>query len=223
MVKGILFDFNGTMFFDGEKHHESWNNFSIKYRNKSISDEEMKYMHGQNNCKIIENLLKNHNLSNEDKIKLSKEKEKIYRELCYKDKKNTHLVAGLENLLDQLKKMNIPMNICSASIEDNIDFYFSTFGLDQWFDRDKVVYDDGFHEDKVSMFRDGAKNIGVPIKDCMVIEDSYSGIQFAYKSGVEKIIAITTPDKYDEYIKLQNVCKVIFDYQDFDFSILTNN
>ena len=30
--KGLLFDFNGTMFFDSEKHKEAWDVFSQKYR-----------------------------------------------------------------------------------------------------------------------------------------------------------------------------------------------
>ena len=30
MIKGILFDFNGTMFFDGPMHKKAWNTFSLK-------------------------------------------------------------------------------------------------------------------------------------------------------------------------------------------------
>ena len=49
-MKGILFDFNGTMFFDSIKHKEAWNAFSLKYRNKALSDEEMDHMHGPEFC-----------------------------------------------------------------------------------------------------------------------------------------------------------------------------
>ena len=28
MYKGIIFDFNGTLFFDSEKHQEAWREFS---------------------------------------------------------------------------------------------------------------------------------------------------------------------------------------------------
>ena len=46
MIKGILFDFNGTMFFDGPMHKKAWNTFSLKYRNKPITDDELDHMHG---------------------------------------------------------------------------------------------------------------------------------------------------------------------------------
>lgn len=214
MIKGVLFDFNGTMFFDGKKHQEAWNEFSIKYRNRPISDDEMKYMHGKNNNKIITELLGE--MEEKDKTELSIQKEKLYRELCLNDKKCLHLVDGLEKLLNFLKENQVPMTICSASIKDNIDFYFSVFHLEKWFDKEKVVYDDGFHINKVSMFMDGAKNIGVDINECMIIEDSYSGIQYANECGAGSIIAITSSDKYDEFNNMPNVNKVILNFEDFD-------
>ncbi len=221
MIKGVLFDFNGTMFFDGDKHREAWNAFSMKYRNKPISDEEMKYMHGKNNTAIITDLLDdNCNMSEDDKIILSKKKEKMYREICLKDKENLHLVKGLEEFLDELKENKIPMTICSASIKDNIDFYFSTFHLENWFDKNKVVYDDGLHNDKVSMFLDGAKNIGVAICDCMILEDSYSGIKYAKECGAGTIVAITTPNRFDEYKNNLNISNVISNFKEFDRNLL---
>lgn len=221
MIKGVLFDFNGTMFFDGDKHREAWNAFSMKYRNKPISDEEMKYMHGKNNTAIITDLLgDNCNMSEDDKILLSKKKEKMYREICLKDKENLYLVEGLEEFLDELKRNQIPVTICSASIKENIDFYFSVFRLENWFDKDKVVYDDGLHNNKVSMFLDGAKKIGVTINECLVFEDSYSGIKYAKECGAGIIVAITSPNRFIEYKSNLNISNVISNFKEFDRNIL---
>ena len=70
MIKGILFDFNGTMFFDGPMHKKAWNTFSLKYRNKPITDDELDHMHGQTNKRIIEMLMGDH-LSEEESKNLS--------------------------------------------------------------------------------------------------------------------------------------------------------
>ena len=43
-MKGILFDFNGTMFFDSIKHKEAWNAFSLKYRNKKVEHSNHLYI-----------------------------------------------------------------------------------------------------------------------------------------------------------------------------------
>lgn len=216
MNKGILFDFNGTMFFDSPKHKLAWDVFSQKYRGKPLSDEEMDHMHGQVNKEIIHILMGE--MSEEKSVELSKAKEALYRECCEKDPAMFHLVPGLAALLDQLKELGIPMTICSASIKENIDFFIRSFHLDRWFDIANIVYDDGLHENKIAMFQDGAKRIHVPIEHCLVIEDSLSGIAFAHACNVGKIVAITTPDKKESYAKLEGVDQVICDYHDFDLS-----
>ena len=39
MVKGVIFDFNGTLFFDNDKHVKAWGAVSRLLRNKDITDE----------------------------------------------------------------------------------------------------------------------------------------------------------------------------------------
>ena len=41
MYKGIIFDFNGTLFFDSEKHLEAWREFSKKVRPYAFTDEDV--------------------------------------------------------------------------------------------------------------------------------------------------------------------------------------
>lgn len=216
MKKGLLFDFNGTMFFDSPKHKDAWDVFSKKYRGIPISDEEMDHMHGQTNKDIIRILLGD--MSDEESKKLSEDKEALYRSICKEQKDSFHLAPGLPQLLDELKKRKIPMTICSASIKANIDFFVASFHLDTWFDVDNIVYDDGLHDNKIAMFHDGAQRIQVPIEHCMVIEDSLSGIEFARQCHVARIVAITTPDRTEEYKKLPGVDKIIYDFDDFDLS-----
>lgn len=211
-MKGILFDFNGTMFFDSIKHKEAWNAFSLKYRNKPISDEEMDLMHGQTNKQIIQLLIGD--MSDEESSTLSKAKEAMYRDACIHDPAMFHLVEGLPALLDTLKELGIPMTICSASIKENIDFFISSFQLDKWFDIEHIMYDDGIHLNKISMFQEGAKAIGVDIKDCIVIEDSISGIDFAHQCQVDSIIAIGPKEKHSFLKTLPGVKHVIRDYED---------
>lgn len=218
-IKAILFDFNGTMFFDGPKHKEAWNVFSLTYRKKPITDEELDHMNGQTNKKIIE-LLMGTTLSDAESTQLSKDKEALYRECCRKDPLQFHLVEGLESLLDELSKKHIPMTICSASIKENIDFFIDSFHLDRWFDPSCIIYDDGTHTDKVSMFHDGAHLLQTPIEECLIFEDSYSGISCAHKAGAGSIIVITSPEKEEEYKALPGVDSVIFNYTGFDTSTL---
>lgn len=213
-LKGVLFDFNGTMFFDGPKHEEAWNNFSWIHRNKAITKDELTLMHGQTNKKII-HMLMGETMDEQESKQLSIAKEALYRECCLSDISNFHLVNGLEELLNELKREQIPMTICSASIKDNIDFFVESFKLERWFDPHHIVYDDGSHQDKITMFQKGAAFLQIPISECLVFEDSFSGIQFANQAGVGKIIAITSPDDKVTYERLECVDSIIYDYLNF--------
>lgn len=209
--KGILFDFNGTMFFDGPKHKIAWDRFSMQYRNRPISDEELSLLHGQTNKRIIERLLGE--VSEEASIQLSLQKEALYRECCQNDAASFHLAKGLPRLLDELKQAGVPMTICSASIRENIDFFIRSFHLETWFQPEHIVYDDGTHTNKISMFRKGAELINVPLQQCIVFEDSISGIQFAHEAGAAEIIAVASENAPKFYQRFPYVKRVISDFQ----------
>ena len=177
-------------------------------------------MHGRTNKNIIK-LLLDDQMSTEENEQLSKDKEALYREICSSEGEKYHLVEGLEEVLNALKIRGIPMTICSASIKENIDFFIEKFQLTRWFDTNKIIYDDGTHSNKISMFQDGAKAIQIPVEECLIIEDSLSGIRYAHAVEAAKIIAITTADKIKEYEKLAGVNQVITDYCMFDMSIFS--
>ena len=56
--KGIIFDFNGTLFWDSKMHLEAWREYSKKLRSYPFTDDEMrKYMFGRTNEDIVKYLI----------------------------------------------------------------------------------------------------------------------------------------------------------------------
>lgn len=50
---GIIFDFNGTLFFDTEKQEQAWNTVSFSLRGHPFDPEEMdEHVHGRNGKSI---------------------------------------------------------------------------------------------------------------------------------------------------------------------------
>ena len=208
-TKGVIFDFNGTLFFDNPKHVLAWSKISQDIRKCGVSEEELReHMNGVPNNKIIEYLYGG-NCSKEDNDKYSALKEEYYREFCKEDKESFHLVKGAEQYFDNLKENHIPFTIASASIKPNIDFFVESFHLDHWINPNNIVYDDGTYANKIAMFKKAAEVIDVDIKDCLIIEDSISGIKSAYEAGCHHIIVVNSANKKEEYEKLPGVIKVI--------------
>jgi beta-phosphoglucomutase-like phosphatase (HAD superfamily) len=221
MYKGIIFDFNGTLFFDSEKHLEAWREFSKRLRPYAFTDEEMReYMFGRTNEDIIAYLI---GKKPEPELveRLGKEKEAVYRDMCRKDFKNTVLAPKAIEFLDWLKENDIPRTIATMSEKDNVDFYIEEFNLEHWFDIDKIVYADGTIPGKPApdIYQKAAKILNLSPKDCIVVEDAVSGIESARSAGIGKIIAIASMESTELYKNIPAVSQIIKTFNDIDRNI----
>ena len=147
-IIGVIVDFNGTMFFDSQKHVKAWITYAEEMIGRSITLEEKRlYIHDKSGRQIIEHFL-GYEISDDMYEQFSEEKEGIYRKLCNEDKENLKLADGLEEFLDYLTEHNIPRTIASVAPLSNMMYYFETFDLYRWFDTDKIVYHDKRLRDK---------------------------------------------------------------------------
>lgn len=220
-MKGIIFDFNGTLFFDSHMHYEAWRIYSKKLRGYEFTDDEMREkMFGRTNADIIEYAI-GKKPSQEMVAKLAKEKEAMYREMCLKNRDTFVLSSGAEDFLNYLKENNIPRTIATMSEWDNVEFYIKEFNLKKWFDLDKIVYSNGKIPGKPApdIYKIAAKNIGLNPIDCIVVEDALSGIESAYKAGIGQIIAIASVESDDLYKKIPCVSQIIHSFDEIDKDI----
>ena len=187
-MRAVLLDFNGTMFFDSSLNYEAWSRIYQDLYPEDTEPLNMSRVFGANNAAVLKNLAPW--LTDEENRQYSEKKEVLYRRACKSKPEMLHLATGTEEFLQYLRRSGIPYALASASIISNIDFYFETFGLDRWFERDQVVYDDGTYEDKGAMYLEAARRLNVDIADCLVIEDSPGSIAHAKRHGTGCIVAI---------------------------------
>lgn len=206
-VKGIIFDFNGTLFWDSKLHEKAWKEFALKYADKQLTDNDLKeYVHGRINRDIIQFVFNKSFTSNEIQY-YSDAKEEIYRSFLLADKNLLKLAPGVEELLSYLKEQKIPFTIATSAEISNVDFYFKYLNLIEWFDIDKIVYDNGNIVPKPApdIFIKAAANIGLYPANCLVVEDSLTGIKAAHNAGAGKIVFIEN----DEPIEYRKVKKLV--------------
>lgn len=222
MYKGIIFDFNGTLFWDSEKHQEAWREFSKRLRDHAFTDEEMReYMFGRTNEDIIAYLI-GKKPSAELVEKFAQEKEAVYRDMCRKDKEHTVLAPSAIDFLNYLVENNIPHTIATMSEKDNVEFYIEEFKLAKWFDIEKIVYADGTIPGKPApdIYIKAAKKLNLNPQDCIVVEDAISGIESAKNAGIGKIIAIASMESVDLYKNIPAVSQIIKNFDEIDRNIL---
>ena len=192
-MRSVIFDFNGTLFADSDKHREGWKRFLAKY-GLDVDDEELRTHYlGRTNPYILKRVF-GEDLAPDLIAARTLEKEATYRQCCMEDPDSFHLIEGATAFLDFLKDSGVDFTIATGSEYSNVDFYFAEFGLGKWFDRSRVVLDDGSFPGKPAPdgYLRAAKVLGVDPADCVVFEDSISGVRAAHAAGIGKIVAICT-------------------------------
>ena len=210
-MHAVLLDFNGTMFFDTSLHMEAWSKIYRELFPHSATSPNTKLFCGPRNDEILKNMAPW--LDVQERALYSQRKEELYRLACDNNPEIIHLVNGTEAFLRLLQEKGIPFALASASIKPNIDFFFDTFGLDRWFRKEDVVYDDGTYSNKGEMHLEAARRLGVDLADCMVIEDSLSSIKQAKQNGAGCIVAIANADSSALHDLANHVMK---DFTEFD-------
>jgi HAD superfamily hydrolase (TIGR01509 family) len=187
--QGIIFDFNGTLFWDTQLHNQAWDLFLRKHGISLTDIEKNESIHGKNNRDILLGLI-DRNLGADELARFSDEKEAIYREICLKE--NMKLAPGADRFLTFLSAKKIKMTIATASGSDNVDFYFKNLGLRNWFQRDKIVCDDGTLQSKPApdFYLSAMDILGIAPGKTVIFEDSIAGIRSAQAAKAGKIIIV---------------------------------
>ena len=107
--------------------------------------------------------------------------------------------------------------MATSSPTPNLNFYYDTFELAKWIDREKVCYDDGVTPCKPApdMYLQAACKLGIKPEEMIVVEDSEVGVQAAHRANVGKIIVIT-PNEHSIFENDDRVHDVIHDYYHFE-------
>ena len=187
--KGVIFDFNGTLFWDTELHNRAWDGFLHTYGVHLSDEEKQQKLHGKNNFQLITDLIPQ-KLSREEIAHIAREKELLYHRMV--TEKGLQLSEGVIPLFERLQRKSIAFTIVTASDQMNVDFYFEYLQLGRWFDKDKVIFSDGTIRPKPhpDMFLRAMEVLRVNPEETIIFEDSDTGLTAAKNSGAAKIIIV---------------------------------
>ena len=156
-------------------------------------------------------------ISDEEIERWSAKKEEEYRDMVRSDPKNMLLMDGAAEFLDYLVESDIPFALATASMTPNVEFYMEEIGMKKWFTMERVVFDEGILPNKPdpAFYLEAARRINLNAEDCLVFEDTRSGIQAAINAKAGRIIAIdrTTPMELLE--KYTEIHEIIHDFYGF--------
>jgi beta-phosphoglucomutase len=209
--EAVIFDFNGTLYWDTAYHNLAWDIFLQKH-NLSLTDEEkIQKIHGRSNDDIFRYLF-NKELSLIQIQQMGIEKELIYHEIALNEK--IEFAPGAIDFMSFLKEKNIDFAIATSSTKINIDFYLKHMDLAKWVDPAKIVFENGSFRSKPDgdIFMLAMEKLNVSAQDVLIFEDSPIGIMAAQNSGAAEIIIVNSTNRDYSHLPYQ----VIRHFDDVD-------
>ena len=227
MLKGILFDFNGTLLFDSDLHMDAFRRVFPLFGKPAPTDE---FMIGKIFGRTNETIWRENfdaRAQKADVVRFTDEKETLYRSACLERRDVFHLVDGAEDLLNYLKENGVPYALATGSDWGNVSFYLNELGLNRWFTTDNMVWDDGTYPGKPApdIYHKAAEKIGLSASDCLVFEDGTSGIRAANAADAGSVTVICEeklPSPLTEQTQVNGVFHNLNDWKKIlsDFGLL---
>lgn len=190
---GILFDMDGVIADTNPFHKTSIQQFCKRHGIDATDDFLREKVYGRVNKEWIPNLF---GALSAEKIKiLADEKEQLFREIYAP---SLSAVDGLIEFLQLLQENEIKAAVATSAPLENADFILDGLNIRQYFSA--ILHSGDVEKGKPhpEIYLKAAAALGKLPSDCIVIEDSISGVK-AGKAAGSKVIGITTTHEGAEF------------------------
>jgi len=195
MDYAFIFDMDGVLIDSNPFHKIALQQF-CKQHGHDLNDEQLREkIYGRTNKDWLRNLFGD--LDKKLLLQYADEKEALFRELY---KKDVRALEGLIPFLAKLKEQEIPRAIATSAPRPNVDFTFEYTEIGQFF---TTVLDESFvskGKPDPEIYLKSAQALGFDPAQCIVFEDSLSGIEAGKAAGC-KVVGVTTTHTPEEMTK----------------------
>jgi beta-phosphoglucomutase family hydrolase len=190
----LIFDMDGVIVDSNPAHREAWARFNLQY-GLHTTEEMYSRMYGRRNDQIVRDYF-GADLSDGEVAARGRAKEALYREMIA-DRIEEMLVPGLRPFLERYS--DLPMAVGSNAEPENINFLLDRAGLRPYFQAVVDGHQVSNPKPHPDVYLLTAHLLGIPPANCIVFEDSPSGVIAGASAGM-KVIGLRTT-----YVNLPNV------------------
>jgi HAD superfamily hydrolase (TIGR01509 family) len=211
MIKGIIFDMDGTIVDSLPYHYEAWKIFFKENKVQNFSEKLNEYK-GGGTLDLMRTVYGNQ-YSKKELKKMSEDKEKIFRKIYKGEIKQ---ILGFKKFLDELKSKDIMVGLASNAIRKNVTMIINELEIYDHFD--SIICGDEVINGKPNpeMFNETIDRFNINKDECLIFEDSLEGVLAAKNSGI-KVIGITSSSS-NKALTDAGCVMSISDYLDFKLS-----
>ncbi|MCH7408195.1 HAD family phosphatase [Belliella sp. DSM 111904] len=191
MQKAIIFDMDGVICHTNPFHSLAFKSFFEKRDMFPTEEEFAQHMYGKSNSYIMSHFFER-KIEGEELLQLEDEKESLFREI-YKNEIDP--IAGYLEFLIELKANGIVTGVATSAPLANLELIGNKLNL---FDKMESVLASEHvtkHKPDPEVYLKSARNLKVHPSQCVVFEDSYSGVTAAINAGMKVVGVLSSHSK----------------------------
>jgi beta-phosphoglucomutase family hydrolase len=188
----MIFDMDGVLVDSMPLHVLAWERY-LQRLGIAVEDLERR-MHGKRNSELVRDLIAA-DLPEDVIFRHGADKEQLFRDMLLEKELSHAEIPGLIEFLERHR--GEPMAIGSNAEPQNIEFILERLGLRPYF----PVTVNGMQVERPKPFPDiyleAAWRLGVEPQNCIVFEDSPTGVEAGLAAGMRVVGVETTPTHFD--------------------------
>ncbi|MFB9292960.1 HAD family hydrolase [Persicitalea jodogahamensis] len=198
----VIFDMDGVICHTNPYHSRAFRAFFAKRGLNPTDGEFAQHMFGKSNSYILKHFLQRE-IVGEEFAQLEDEKESLFRELYepYVDP-----IAGFSGFLVDLKNHGVKTAVATSAPRANLDLISGKLDLPSSIDSFMASEDVTKHKPDPQVYLTSAERLGIKPENCLVFEDSFSGVSAAINAGMKVVGVLSSHTKEelppcDDYIE----------------------
>jgi len=187
----VIFDMDGVICHTNPYHSIAFREF-FSLRNLSPTDKEFAaHMFGKSNSYILSHFLQRP-VTGEELLQLEDEKESLFRKIY---EPHVEPVKGFNEFVNDLADHAVKLGVATSAPRANLDLILSKVPIGDKLGSVLASENVKHHKPDPEVYLTSAANLDVTPEQCVVFEDSFSGVTAALNAGMKVAGVLTSHTK----------------------------
>ncbi len=204
MLKAVIFDMDGVIIESEPLHHAAYHNM-FEDVNIKVSTPLYESFTGKSTINVCKQICELYNLEETPEYLVSLKRKHF--DYIFNNDTNFDLIDGVLDIIQEYHNNGLTLVLASSATMSSIERIFNKFDLNPYFKAKISGADLKQSKPHPEIFMNAVKLTGAYAQECIVIEDSTSGIEAAKGAGVFCVGFDSFHSKNQDYSKADLVIK----------------
>jgi beta-phosphoglucomutase len=187
----VIFDMDGVICHTNPFHSRAFRAFFAS-RNLNPTDEDfVKHMYGKSNSYILSHFLERP-ISGDELLQMEDEKESLFRKIY---EPHIEPISGFVQFITELFDKGVKLGVATSAPYANLELILGKVSVRGMLSSILASENVKKHKPNPEVYLSSATNLGVTPEQCLVFEDSFSGVSAALNAGMRVVGVLSSHTK----------------------------